>query len=79
MGAKTLLHLGTAQPGRLDAMVLVSATPYFPQALRTAAEQFTRESFAHVLDLVDFAPMLVHFFQERQIVRFRRSWYPTSE
>jgi hypothetical protein len=24
MGAKTLLHLGTPQPGRLDAMVLVS-------------------------------------------------------
>ena len=45
MGAKTLLHLATAQPVRLDAMVLVSATPYFPQALRTAAAQFTRESF----------------------------------
>jgi hypothetical protein len=29
-GAKTLLHIGTAQPDRLDTMVLVSATPYFP-------------------------------------------------
>lgn len=45
MGAKTLLHLATANPARLDAMVLVSATPYFPQTLRTAAAQFTRESF----------------------------------
>jgi pimeloyl-ACP methyl ester carboxylesterase len=44
MGAKTLLHVATAQPPRVDAMVLVSATPYFPQALRSAAAQFTRES-----------------------------------
>jgi pimeloyl-ACP methyl ester carboxylesterase len=49
MGAKTLLHLATAQPARLDAMVLVSATPYFPQALRGAAAQFTRESFDTLL------------------------------
>lgn len=45
MGAKTLLHLATAHPPSVVAMVLVSATPYFPQPLRTAAEQFTRESF----------------------------------
>jgi pimeloyl-ACP methyl ester carboxylesterase len=45
MGAKTLLHLATSQPARVDAMVLVSATPYFPQTLRDAARQFTRESF----------------------------------
>jgi pimeloyl-ACP methyl ester carboxylesterase len=45
MGAKTLLHLATAQPARLEAMVLVSATPYFPQTLRAAAAQFTSESF----------------------------------
>jgi pimeloyl-ACP methyl ester carboxylesterase len=45
MGAKTLLHMATRQPTRLDAMVLVSATPYFPPALRIAAAQFTRESF----------------------------------
>jgi pimeloyl-ACP methyl ester carboxylesterase len=45
MGAKTLLHLATAQPARLDAMVLVSAAPYFPQTLRTVAAQFTRQSF----------------------------------
>jgi len=41
MGAKTLLHLATVQPERVEAMVLVSATPYFPEAtrrlMRTAA------------------------------------------
>lgn len=45
MGAKTLLHVVTAQPARVDAMVLVSAAPYFPEPLRRAAAQFTRDSF----------------------------------
>ena len=45
LGAKTLLHVSTAQPDRVGAMVLVSATPSFPQSLRDAAAQFTRASF----------------------------------
>src|SRR5258705_38818 len=36
MGAKTLLHMATQQPDRIDAMVLVSATPYFPAPARAA-------------------------------------------
>jgi pimeloyl-ACP methyl ester carboxylesterase len=36
LGAKTLLHLATQQPDRVDAMVLVSATPYFPDQARAA-------------------------------------------
>jgi pimeloyl-ACP methyl ester carboxylesterase len=34
MGAKTLLHMATQQPDRVEAMVLVSATPYFPESTR---------------------------------------------
>ena len=34
MGAKTLLHVATQQSDRLDAMVLVSAAPYFPERTR---------------------------------------------
>jgi pimeloyl-ACP methyl ester carboxylesterase len=34
MGAKALLHMATQQPERIEAMVLVSATPYFPEATR---------------------------------------------
>jgi pimeloyl-ACP methyl ester carboxylesterase len=34
MGAKTLLHVATRQPERVDAMVLVSAAPYFPEPTR---------------------------------------------
>src|SRR5688572_27123327 len=45
MGAKTLLHVATKQPSRVDAMVLVSATPYFPSPAREAAAKFTREAF----------------------------------
>jgi pimeloyl-ACP methyl ester carboxylesterase len=40
MGAKTLLHVATAQPDRVSAMVLVSATPYFPQQMRAIAATF---------------------------------------
>src|SRR5882672_7589743 len=39
MGAKTLLHIATQQPQRIDAMVLVSATPYFPAPARAAMAQ----------------------------------------
>jgi pimeloyl-ACP methyl ester carboxylesterase len=45
LGAKTLLHMATMQPDRLEAMVLVSATPRFPQTMREAAAQFTDAAF----------------------------------
>jgi pimeloyl-ACP methyl ester carboxylesterase len=35
MGAKTLLHVATQQPHRTEAMVLVSAAPYFPEHARS--------------------------------------------
>ena len=46
LGAKTLLHLATAHSRLIDAMVLVSGTPRFPDPLRVAARQFTRAAFA---------------------------------
>ncbi len=46
MGAKTLLHVATAAPDRLESMVLVGATPYFPAPLRRAAAEFTRDALA---------------------------------
>jgi len=45
-GAKTLLHMATEHPGRIDAMVLVSATPYFPPQARAAMAQLTVDSFS---------------------------------
>jgi pimeloyl-ACP methyl ester carboxylesterase len=41
LGAKTLLHMATQQPSRVEAMVLVSATPYFPQQARSLMNQLT--------------------------------------
>jgi len=45
-GAKALLHMATQQPYRLEAMVLVSATPYFPIQARAAMAQLTVETFS---------------------------------
>src|SRR5438045_3564119 len=39
MGAKTLLHMATRQPARVEAMVLVSAAPYFPEQARAIMRQ----------------------------------------
>lgn len=41
LGAKTLLHMATRQPGRVEAMVLVSATPYFPEQARALMRQLS--------------------------------------
>jgi pimeloyl-ACP methyl ester carboxylesterase len=46
MGAKTLLHMATQQPDRIDAMVLVSATPYFPAPARAAMAQVSVDNFS---------------------------------
>jgi pimeloyl-ACP methyl ester carboxylesterase len=45
-GAKTLLHMATERPERIDAMVLVSATLYFPASARAAMAQLTVDSLS---------------------------------
>src|SRR5256714_503183 len=40
MGAKTLLHMATGQPARVEAVVLVSAAPYFPEQTRALMREF---------------------------------------
>jgi pimeloyl-ACP methyl ester carboxylesterase len=44
LGAKTLLHMATQQPSRVEAMVLVSATPYFPEQARMLMRQLSSEN-----------------------------------
>jgi len=39
-GGNVLLHLATSQPQRIEAMVLVSATPYFPLQARSIMNQY---------------------------------------
>jgi pimeloyl-ACP methyl ester carboxylesterase len=67
MGAKTLLHMATAQPARLDAMVLVSATPHFPPELRAVAAQFSRETFDKLPDAEREALRTRHVHGDEQI------------
>jgi pimeloyl-ACP methyl ester carboxylesterase len=69
LGAKTLLHVATMQPDRVDAMVLVSATPYFPHPLRDAAAQFTRASFERLTDAERHALRARHVHGDVQILR----------
>jgi pimeloyl-ACP methyl ester carboxylesterase len=45
-GAKTLLHMATQQPDRLRSMVLVSATPRFPDQARAAMAQISVDTFS---------------------------------
>ncbi|MCL2450722.1 MAG: alpha/beta hydrolase [Polyangiaceae bacterium] len=56
LGAKTLLHVATRAPERVTAMILVSATPRFPEATRTlfraaAASEHSAEEWARMRTL----------------------------
>jgi pimeloyl-ACP methyl ester carboxylesterase len=46
-GANTLLHLSTSQPARVRAMVLVSATPYFPPQARAFMDRTSPDGDGH--------------------------------
>jgi len=45
-GAKTLLHMATEQPDRVEAMVLASATPRFPPQVRPMMAGMTADSLS---------------------------------
>jgi pimeloyl-ACP methyl ester carboxylesterase len=68
MGAKTLLHLSTAQADRVNAMVLVSATPRFPDQLPAAAAQFTRQGLEQVPAADDERLRARHVHGDEQIL-----------
>src|SRR5262249_37449439 len=67
MGAKTLLHMSTAEPARVEAMVLVSATPYFTEPLRKAAAEFTDEALDRLPDAERDALRARHVHGDAQI------------
>jgi len=43
-GGITLLHMATQQPDRIDAMIAISAPPYFPPEARAVQRQFSLAS-----------------------------------
>src|SRR5438132_11218517 len=45
-GAKTLLHMATQQPDRVDAMVVASATPQFPPQVRPIMAGMTTDTLS---------------------------------
>jgi len=45
-GAKTLLHMATQQPERMEAMVLASATPRFPPQVRPIMAAMTADTLS---------------------------------
>ena len=52
-GGITLLHMATAQPTRIESMVLVSAPPYFPAQARALQRQTSESMFGEVeMDLM---------------------------
>ena len=68
LGAKTLLHAATARPRAIGAMVLVSATPRFPESLRTAAAAFTRNAFDGLSDPERETLRSRHVYGDEQIL-----------
>jgi len=45
-GGMTLIHMATQQPNRIEAMVLISATSYFPKPCRELMAQYTVENLS---------------------------------
>lgn len=49
-GGMTLLHMATSQPERVEAMVLIGATSYFPKETREAIRSFSESLPDQVLE-----------------------------
>ena len=68
-GGNVLLHMATRQPQRVKAMVLVSATPYFPAQARAIMRQYSEDMIGEA----EMARMRQrhHGARKRHIVRKR--------
>jgi pimeloyl-ACP methyl ester carboxylesterase len=71
-GGMTLLHMATQQPSRVEAMVLIGATIYFPEQARVIMRQCTVES----LTPEDYERLRqIHKHGDEQIHALRRQFY----
>ena len=48
-GGMTLLHMATEQPSRVEAMVLIGATPYFPEQARAIMREDSKSATPEAL------------------------------
>jgi pimeloyl-ACP methyl ester carboxylesterase len=71
-GEITLIHMSTQQPARVDAMVLIGATIYFPEQARIIMRRSTPESLTEQ-DLVRARE--VHKNGDEQIRALRNEFY----
>ena len=70
-GGMTLIHMATSQPERLDAMVLIGSTHYFP----AQARELMKKTKVETLDEEYFERMRrVHIFGDEQIVKLREQF-----
>ena len=71
-GGMTLLHLATREPDRIEAMILIGATIYFPEPARAIMRRTTVES----LTTADYERMRrVHTRGDEQIRALRRQFH----
>jgi pimeloyl-ACP methyl ester carboxylesterase len=71
-GGMTLLHMATRQPNRIEAMVLIAATSYFPEQARRIMERSRVES----LTPEDFERRRqIHRHGDEQIRMLRRQFH----
>jgi pimeloyl-ACP methyl ester carboxylesterase len=71
-GGMTLLHLATREPDRLEAMILIGATIYFPEPARVIMRRTTVEG----LTAADYERMRrVHLRGDEQIRALRRQFH----
>lgn len=63
-GSMILIHMATQQPNRIEAMVLISATSYFPKPCREIMAQYTFENLGK--EELDYYRK-VHFYGDEQI------------
>jgi pimeloyl-ACP methyl ester carboxylesterase len=82
MGGNILLHLATRARDRVEAMVLVSATPYYPEQARAIMRQEprARATFADSHDDMTFTPPLLATIAARTLIvqGDRDPLYPVS-
>jgi pimeloyl-ACP methyl ester carboxylesterase len=83
MGGNALLHLATMQPSRVGAMIVVSATPYFPDAarpiLRASPSPMVRALADDVDDLSFTPPRLARISARTLVVHGDRDFlYPVE-
>jgi pimeloyl-ACP methyl ester carboxylesterase len=69
-GGMTLLHMATQQPERITDMVLMAATPYYPQKCRDIQSLMLEPEWDEM-----WTSFIDHHTSEEQLAKLRRQFY----